>query len=214
MRIMLTCLILLTPVIASAFVPTETVVSKPYEIVPIESASPEEVSFLGTLENYPIMYEVTSEEAFTFKALLRQPTNQVPEPFSLLLIRRNDRGGGVTEIARETIAPSEWSRTRDSLLGIGFLELPLSAELEPGIYRLEVSSPANKGQYALTIGQESKDVGYFEQLGYIRQTQSYFGYGFLTMLRSSLVYYPIGILLLLGAFYQTWRFASKRRSDA
>lgn len=215
MRTLLTLFIVALPSLASAFVAVETDISRPYEVFPIESPLPIETGYLGTLDNYPVMYEVRSEEPFTFTAQLQQPTNRPIEPLSLLLIRRNDRGGGVTEIARQTIDPADWVRERDSLVGLTFLTAEmLEVDVEPGTYRLEVSSPSNLAQYLLTVGDEEQDTGYFEQLGYIRQTQSYFGYGFFTMLRSSLVYYPIGILLLLGAFYQTWRFASKRRTNA
>ncbi|MFT5832388.1 MAG: hypothetical protein ACI9SY_000778 [Candidatus Paceibacteria bacterium] len=215
MRILLALLVFVLPVLTHAFVAVETDISQPYEVFPVENVLPDQTSYLGTLDNYPVMYEVRSEEAFIFTAQLRQPASSPSEPLALLLIRRNDRGGGVTEIVRQNIDPADWSRERDSLVGMSFLTAEvLEIDVEPGIYRLEVSSPNNLAQYMLTVGDESIESGYFEQLGYARQTQSYFGYGFFTMLRSSLVYYPIGILLLLGAFYQTWRFASKRRSDA
>jgi len=215
MRILLALFIVTLPTLSHAFVVVETDISRPYEVFPVERTLPNQTWYLGTLDNYPVMYEIRSEEPFTFTAQLRQPTNRPAESLSLLLIRNNDRGGGVTEIARQNIAPSDWTRQRDSLLGMSFLTADqLQIDVIPGVYRLEVSSPNNLAQYMLSVGDEPIESGYFEQLGYVRQTQSYFGYSFLTMLRSSLVYYPIGILLLLGAFYQTWRFASKRRSDA
>ena len=162
------------------------------------------------------MYEIRSEEPFTFTAQLSQLANKQQQPLSMLIIRRNDRGGGVTEIVRQPYVQEDWVVVRDSLVGLSFTESEqLDQELEPGIYRIEVSSPDNQGQFMFTVGTEQSEVGYFEQLGYIRQTQSYFGYGFFSMLRSSLVYYPIGILLLLGAFFQTLRLSSRRnKSDA
>ena len=215
MRILLTLCIIAAPMLAAAFVAVETDISQPYEIVPIEVTLPEQVSFLGTLEEYPVMYEITADSGFTFEAQLSQPARQDEQPFSLLLIRKNDRGGGVTEIARQTINPTEWNTEKDSLLGLSFLTAPVMQEqVESGTYRLEVSSPDNQGQYLLTIGSEPAEVGYFDQLGYIKQTQSYFGYGFFSMLKSSYVYYPIGILLLLLAFYKTWQLARMRKGNA
>lgn len=211
MRIVLTLLIVALPVMATAFTAVETDISQPYEIVPIEVSMPEQLSFLGTLNDYPVMYEIRSEEPFTFTAQLSQIANKEQQPFSMLLIRRNDRGGGVTEIARQPYVEEDWNRGRDSQIGMTFSNSKvLTQEVEPGIYRLEVSSPNNQGRYMLTVGTEQAEVGYFEQLGYIKQTQAYFGYGFFSMLKSSLVYYPIGILLLLGAFVQTARFARRR----
>jgi hypothetical protein len=161
------------------------------------------------------MYEIRSEEPFTFTATLSQLANKEQQLFSMLLIRRNDRGGGVTEIARQPYVAEKWIRNRDSLVGLSFTESEtMTQEVEPGIYRLEVSSPDNQGQFMFTVGTTQSEVGYFEQLGYIKQTQSYFGYGFFSILKSSLVYYPIGILLLLGAFFQTYRFTRRCNQPA
>ena len=215
MRILLILAVFMVPAAASAFIASETDISQPYEIVPIEVTMPDQISFLGTLNDFPVMYEISSDEPFTFTAALAQPTNQPTQPFSMLLIRRNDRGGGVTEIARMNYVEEEWATTRDSLLGISLSEsIELEEDLDPGTYRLEVSSPDNQGQYLYTVVNDQQDVGYTDQLGYVRQTQSYFGYGFFTMLRSSLVYYPIGIILLLGGIFQTWRIARKRQGNA
>jgi hypothetical protein len=215
MRTVIALAMFILPVSAVAFIASETDISQPYEIVPIEVTMPEQISFLGTLSDFPVMYEIRSEEPFTFTAQLAQPVNQVAQPFSLLLIRRNDRGGGVTEIARQVYVAEAWITRRDSLLGLSLHESPvLTQDVGPGTYRLEVSSPDNQGQYILTVGTQQTAVGYVEQLGYIRQTQAYFGYGLFALLKSSQVYYPVGILLLLGAFFQTWRFARKQRSHA
>jgi len=205
----------LVPMVASATIILETDISQPYEIVPIEVAMPDQVSFLGTLEDFPVMYEIRSDEPFTFTAQLSQPTNQEAQPFSMLLIRRNDRGGGVAEVTRQPFVAEQWSLVRNGLFGVSFRQSPVIEEtVEPGTYRLEVSSPDNQGNYLFTVGSQPAEVGYFEQLGYVRQLQSYFGYGFFSMLRSSLVYYPLGILLLLGAIWQTWRWAHKRPMNA
>ena len=215
MRTIFALAMFVLPVSAAAFIANETDISQPYEIVPIEVTMPEQISFLGTLSDFPVMYEIRSEEPFTFTAQLAQPVNQAVQPFSLLLIRRNDRGGGVTEVARQVYAAEAWSTRRDSLLGLSLHESPVLTEVVgPGTYRLEVSSPDNQGQYMFTVGTQQVSVGYIEQLGYVRQTQAYFNYGIFSMLRSTQVYYPIGILLLLGAFFQTWRYARKQRTDA
>ncbi len=214
MRTLLTLAVFIIPVSVSAFIASETDVSQPYEIVPIEVAMPEQISFLGTLNDFPVMYEIQSDEPFTFTATLAQPLTQKSQPFSLLLIRRNDPGG-VTEIVRRPFVVKNWSTRRDALLGVSFLQSPtLTEEVDPGTYRLEVSTPDNQGQYMLTVGTEPAEVGYFDQLGYIRQTQLYFGYGFFSMLKSSLVYYPLGILLLLLGIFQTWRFTRRQQSYA
>jgi hypothetical protein len=200
------------PAIVSAYLTVETDVSQPYEVVPVEVTAPAQVSFLGTLIDYPVMYEVSSEEPFTFSAQLWQSGRSDIQSLSLLLIRKNDRGGGVSEVARMNVNPEEWESSKDSVLGMSFLASPVIAEtVEPGTYRIEVSSPDNQGKYLLQIGEESADLGYLETLSSVRQTQQYFGYSFFSMLKSSYVYYPLGIILLLFAFYKTWQFSRKHR---
>ena len=200
------------PVFALAYTVVETIVTEPYEIIPVENDVAVATTYLGTLADYPVMYEFVVEEKAEFSAQLAQPKGVPAEELGLLLIRRNDQGAGVKEIARQKTVREEWVQTRDSLLGLTLEQAePLDVQLEPGTYRLEVSSPRNMTQYMLTIGQEPDEVGYGAELSYVRQTQAYFGYSVITMLRSSLVYYPIGIIILLAAFYQTARFARRRR---
>jgi hypothetical protein len=205
----------IVPGFSYAYTVYETDTSRPYEIVPIESAPPIQHSYLGTLADYPIMYEISSEDPFTFLASVSQPANTTAQPITLLLIRRNDRGGGVAEVARMKVDPADWVRQSDAKLGMTFLMSPaISEPVEPGTYRIEVSSPDNIGQYLLTIGEEPTEPGYFAELGAIRQTQAYFGIGIFSMLKSSYVYYPIGILLLLLALYKTWSYRHLIRRDA
>jgi hypothetical protein len=215
MKLLASLALLSLPVFTQAYTVFETDISQPYEIVPIESTPLIQNSYLGTLEDYPIMYEVTSEESFIFEAQVAQRAGVDMQPLSLLLIRKNDRGGGVSEVVRMTADPAEWTRATDSKLGMTLATSPLVSEsVEPGTYRIEVSSPDNEGMFLLTVGQEATEPGYFAELGAIRQTQAYFGLGFFSMLKSSYVYYPIGILLLLFAIYKTWSYRHLIRRDA
>ena len=214
MKLFAAITLLLLPVSTQAYTVFETDISQPYEIVPIEATPPVAHNYLGTLNDYPVMYEITSEEPFTFEAQVSQRVDDV-QPISLLLIRKNDRGGGVKEVARMTVDTSEWTRNTDSKFGMSLLTSPaISESVEPGTYRIEVSSPDNIGQYLLTVGQEATEPGYFAELGAIRQTQAYFGMGVFSMLKSSYVYYPIGILLLFFAIYKTWSYRHLLRRDA
>ena len=208
--------LLLVPVSMQAYTVFETDISQPYEIVPIEAVPPVQHNYLGTLEEFPVMYELVSEEPFTFAAQVSQSTGVELQPLSLLLIRKNDRNGGVAEVTRMTIAPDQWVTRKDNKLGLTLVTSPVISEsVEAGTYRIEVSSPDNQGKFLLTIGEEATTPGYFSELSAIRQTQSYFGYGIFSMLKSSYVYYPIGIMLLLLAFFKTWQYRHViKRSDA
>jgi hypothetical protein len=214
MKLFAAAALLLVPVSIQAYTVFETDISQPYEIVPIEATPPIAHNYLGTLADYPVMYEISSEEPFTFAAQVSQRAGAAVEPISLLLIRKNDRGGGVSEVARMNIDPAEWIRVSDAKLGMSLVTSPLLSEsVEPGTYRIEVSSPDNIGRYLLTVGQEQTEPGYFAELGAIRQTQAYFGIGIFSMLKSSYVYYPIGILFLLFAIYKTWSYRHLIRRD-
>ena len=207
MRRLFLGMLLLVPVPSLAFIAIETDQSQPYEIVPVEAPLGEARYFLGELEGFPIMYEVTAADPFTFTATVRQPAGQTQQPFSLIVIRQNDRGGGVREIARMNQLPEDWSTVRDGEIGLSFTQSEaISKPVEPGIYRIEVSTPQNAGKYLLQIGSEPADTGYFAQLGAARTTQAFFGYGIFSMLGSSLVFYPLGILLLLFGIYKTWQY--------
>jgi len=215
MKIITVLALVLLPVFAQAYTVFETDISQPYEIVPIEATPPIEHNYLGTLEEYPVMYEITSDKPFTFVAQVSQLAGSEAQPLSLLLVRKNDRGGGVTELARMNADPAEWTRHTDSILGLSLLTSPqISEPVEPGTYRIEVSSPENVGDFLLSVGEEETEPGYFATLGSIRQTQAYFGFGFFSMLKSSYVYYPIGIALLVFAIYKTWSYRHLIRRDA
>lgn len=199
--------LLLLPSMVSAFSVIETDQSAPYEIVPVEMVPEEQVLFLGSLEGFPIMYEVTAEEPFTFTAQVRQLSTTIQRPFSLILIRQNDRGGGVTEVARMNTAPVDWTTQRDAAVGLSFAASPfINESVAAGTYRIEISTPENDGNYVLQLGDQPADSGYWGQLGAVRQIQQFFGFSVITMLGSSLVYYPLGCLLLIFLLYKTWQF--------
>ncbi len=196
-----------TPVFAYELFVTE--VTEPYEIVSISDIPVSEQVYLGELDNFPIMYEIEASESFAFKAQLTQIYDDDIEPnkFSLMVVRLDDSGGGVTEIARFNPAVADWVELKDSALGLSFWDtVPVVVELEAGMYRIEVSTPENIGRYRLTLGTEEDASGYFKSLSQARTTQKFFGYSFLKMLTSSYVVYPIGIILLLLAFYKTWKY--------
>lgn len=152
------------------------------------------------------MYELTTDVSMTLKVQLRQRDSNDAVSFGLIMVRQNEDDGGVTEIVRLNKPVSEWNRVKESLLGITFLEGGLiEKEIAPGTYRIEVSTPDNKGDYMLVVGDEPHPSGFFEALGQIYMTQRHFGYTPFHMLWSSYVYYPIGILIVLYGMFCTWQ---------
>ena len=181
--------------------------TQPYKVIPIKDDPYIEHQFLGTLEDYPEMFELKTDVSMTLKAAVRQKSSSKAVLFGLIVVRQNDTDGGVTEIVRQNQPLAEWQRVADSVLGMDFLQAQtLEKDIVPGIYRIEVSTPDNKGDYMLTIGDEPVRSGYFSTLGQIYTAQKSFGYTPFHMLFSSYVYYPLGILGVLYGIYRTWRY--------
>jgi hypothetical protein len=161
------------------FSPEITEVARPYEVVTIDEQAVRTQDYLGELDGFPIMYEITSDEPFTLQAKVQQRYISGAEPlaFSLIVIRQNERGGGVTEVARLYPESSDWQRIKDSQLGFSLWQgSALSAAVEPGTYRIEVSTPENRGKYLLSFGDEEVDDGYFVSLAGVRLTQQFFDF--------------------------------------
>jgi hypothetical protein len=192
-----------------AFSPEITEVVRPYEVVTIDEQAVRTQDYLGELSGFPVMYEVTSDESFTLQARVQQRYNSALEPiaFSLIAIKQDERGGGVTEVERLRSGTSDWQRVKDSQLGFSLWEgIALSADVEPGTYRIEVSTPENEGKYLLSFGTEDADDGYFQSLAGVRRTQQFFGFSFFKLLSSSYVYYPLGVLFVLFIIQRGWKY--------
>jgi len=192
-----------------AFSPEITEVTRPYEVITIDEQAVRTQDYLGELTGFPVMYEVTSDEPFTLHAQVRQRYRSGLEPiaFSLIAIKQDDRGGGVTEVARLRPDSSDWRRAKDSKLGFSLWEAPvLSAAVAPGTYRIEVSTPENLGKYLLSFGDEDAADGYFASLTGVKRTQEFFGFSFFRLLSSSYVYYPLGVIFVLFVIQRVWKY--------
>lgn len=194
-----------TPLV-SAYNPIVAEPPQAYEIIPIEGDPYVQREYLGTLNDFPDMYELTSDVAFTLLLKVRQRAS-AEAPFGLIVVRQNDDDGGVTEVVRLNQPLEEWTTVSDSTLGMKFLEgETLSQELQPGTYRIEVSSPDNKGDYMLIVGDELVRTGFLSTLADVYKVQRHFGYTPLHMLFSNYLYYLFGIVLVSYGIYRTWQY--------
>jgi hypothetical protein len=163
--------------------------------------------YLGDLEDYPDMYEFTTDVTIDLKVRLRQRDNKKAVPFGLIMVRQNDGDGGVTEVVRQNEPIAEWDKKKESMLGMKFLEGNwIEKSVEPGTYRIEVSTPDNKGDYILIVGDEAEPSGLFAAFAHIFKIQRHFGYTPFHLLFSSYVYYSLGILGVLYGIYRTQRY--------
>jgi hypothetical protein len=183
-------------------------VENPFDIVALPKTIEVPQTHLGELAGFPIMYEVSLDATSTIQAVLQQQYrgDQYTIPFGLMIVRQSERGS-VHEVARFNPATDEWTRIRESDLGLTIQSsVQVNEEVGPGLYRIEVSTPDNHGKYMLALGVGESDTGYFEAVGDVRTIQKFFGYSILKMLTSSLVYYPLGIIFLLFAIQKTWKY--------
>lgn len=184
---------------ALAFNPVISEVEVPYEIISVENYETPQL-YLGELLDYPIMYEMTSETGFPFSVKVMQEfeNNSEPIPFSLIVVRKNNRGGGVKEVLRHNFKTEDWQSYQSRKIGMTFWQsLALEEDLQPGTYRIEISTPKNEGRYLLSFGVGEDYDGYFTDLAGIRRTQKFFGHSIFKMLTSSHVYYALGFIIVM-----------------
>jgi hypothetical protein len=204
-------LIFVGPVVfANELIITE--VAEPYAVVPIEGDFEYKKLFLGELSDYPIMYEFEVDEETIVPFVLRQIYNKREDPLRLALIMvQPEESGGVKEIVRHNPSLADWQVVKSPESGVTFWESVLPVKnLTPGIYRVEVSTPQNQGKYLLELGENDQTLTPFETLGNIRTVHKFFGFSFFKILTVPVVYYPLGIILLLIAIFFTWRYHTRK----
>jgi len=185
---------------------------RPYAPQIAEYTAGEQTVLLGSLEDYPIMYQLVVKDESELELRLRQSSraSAEPIPFSLIAVKQSGTRNGVAEVGRITPKPEEWNRIKDSNFGMSFREAEaLIVSVEPGVYNIEVSTAINEGKYMLLLGNQENKVGYFDSISDIRATQKFFGYSIFSMLTVAQIYYPIGITLLLFAIHRTWKHRKK-----
>jgi hypothetical protein len=189
-----------------AYNPILNNITVPYEVQTIDGQIENKVQYLGALEGDPHMYEFSIGADANLVLTISQLENDTPLPFSLIVVKQNDRNAGVVEVGRLKNKDISWLENNDSVLGLSLLNSQVfEAGVTPGLYRFEISTPDNLGSYMLSVGTKNDDVGYFATLSDIHQIQNFFGFSIFSMFLSSYVYYPIGIIIILLLFYKTWR---------
>lgn len=200
---------LVFPVFALAAV-NQTVVEQQYAVVALEPDPVTTQYWLGELLGDPIMYELVVDSTSTVAISLFQNRTEEPIPYGLLVVRRDDRGGAVTEVARFRTRDEGWGELEDEQFRLPMLTTnPLRPTIGPGTYRIEVSTPVNEGKFLLAVGTTPPSVGYFEALRDAISVHRHFGYSGASLIFSSFVLYPLGIIVLLGLLYLTWRYRNK-----
>jgi hypothetical protein len=195
---------------ASAFEAVPVSPRIPYDAITIDSRIATLRSYLGELTGDPHMYEFTIGESQTLALKIKQKDGELL-PLSVIIVKARDNDRGVREIGRVSgQASTSWQSVYDGGLGIPLVEgETFTADLEAGVYRVEVSTPENIGKYLLAIGKEDSEAGYFASVAAVYRTQHFFDYSPFRILSSSYIYYPIGIVVLVTLIFFTWRYRQK-----
>lgn len=198
---------------ALAYDPQFNTNTEPFSVYPVVGNLETQREYHGSLQDYPDTYEITADESFILALSIRIPDINDPRTdFSGIVVRKREQGG-VEEVARLAAAAASWELVRDPVSGIRYLQGPTYEEpLAPGVYRVEVSTPDNRGFYELVIGANEPESGYFKKLGQVREVRAFYGLGSFGLLRSPLVHYPIGIMVLIGLLFVTWRWQRRKTS--
>ncbi len=182
-----------------------------YAVIAVDGDPYIERSYLGDLEDAPDMYEFKTDVAISVRIQVRQRAHADAVPFGLIMVRQNDTDGGVEEVIRQNEALEAWKKERSYALGVSFLASPvLQVDLKPGTYRIEVSTPDNKGPYSLTIGEEASWPGFIKSIEYASKTQYHFGYAPLQVFASLYVFGALTILVTGYSFYRYRRYKKER----
>jgi hypothetical protein len=208
---LIACIILFTPHFVRAHVPVivEQTSLHDIEIVtdPVRSQA-----FYGTLDDFPHTYEIRVKEPFLLRAEVLIPdTDSAKELVSGIVIRETGRQGKVEEVTRMLAKDATWESFYEFWGGDRYRRGGLyEAEVTPGVYRIEVSTPDNDASYVLVIGTEEEwgDVGYFEMIGRIADVKAFFGKPTVMVVQSPLIFIPLLGIIGVCVILYIWR---KRR---
>jgi hypothetical protein len=191
----------------SAYAPLFVHNDTPFQeiVIPMDSEG-QKRSYLGTLDTYPHLYEFALEEPARLEIQTKQRRHAEAEPVNLILLSVHPDTERISEIVRLNTPIDERNSNFIGALGITVYESEwLELELDPGLYRLEVSTPSNEDAYELDFGVASVENGYFGTMATIWQVQRHFDYWWTRYLLSTFVAYQVGIVVLVGGLLYTWR---------
>jgi hypothetical protein len=175
-------------------------------IVPIENPNDAQ-EFFGHLLGFPQTFYFEVKQSLPFKAEVF--VGDVPSQkndVSIIIVKQEKRG--VSEVGRTLVTTQSWKPVYDRMLVESFRNGgALNADLQPGKYKLEVSSPNNEGIYRLVLGTDKIHRGYFANVQALFAVKSLFGHSKFGTLLSPLLYIPLLVLSIIGGLF----FIHKKR---
>lgn len=200
MRILPIVLTLFLPLCAFAYASVVSEFQSQTVIVPIGN-SKESQEFFGSLHDFPHTYSFEVKDSQQFKAgIFVGDTKVQKNDVSIIIVKQERRG--VSEVGRTSIANQSWEIVPDRMLAESFRNGgALDTQLQPGKYKLEVSSPDNKGIYRLVLGVGRIHRGYFANLQALFDVKALFGHSKFGTLLSPLMYIPLLLLCVIGGLF-------------
>ena len=169
--------------------------------------------FFGELQSFPHTFEIKSDTSFQLYVEIRVPDiESAKNNISGIIIKEKDRGG-VEEVARLHAKTATWTRMYEKFEGGYYRSGPyFDGQLEPGIYRVEVSTPDNLEKYVLIMGtgNSTESLGYFEKIAKIAETKVFFEKSQFFIIKSRVVYRPIIFLVLVFVLFS---YLKRRRKQ-
>lgn len=199
MRLITACLLIFSPFLAVA---AETVFLSekvPYEPIMVREYPAESVQIFDELTGVAQLYQFEVRDAVDVSYRLKVPYIE-PRVTDLNTIVIREEVRGVSEVTRSNGTAAVWRLERNWWTGDRYLvsERIVVPSVEPGIYRLEVSSPSNQGKYVLELGEVSTVAGgVFGQLSYQWYIDRFFGKSWAALLQAM----PVWLLLLAVALW-------------
>lgn len=204
--------LLLSPLSTFAYEVVSVEQPSPFEISTIDQVSEEQL-FVGTLSEFPHTFEFTVTEPTRLQVQALVPVGTAGEQrMSLIAIKEVERG--VKEVMRRTNNAVEWGPYEDDVSGLAFEASPaFDEEIEPGVYRVEVSNAQNLGTYVLKLGYENTAGGYFLTVKNIYALRTLLGYGGVGIVFNMYVAIPLFFMFSVGFFLWWWRRHTKLTSE-
>ena len=188
---------------ANAHVPVMVV---PERVIDVQQIEDPEISraYYGELTGFPHTFEITATKPFVLYAQVLEPDiDGVENNHSGIIIKERENGRGVEEVARLRSREASWESFYEPFGADRYLKGgQFEKEVAAGVYRIEVSTPVNKGKYVLSVGkiEDFSDVGYFETVANIYKVKQFFGKSPISMLVSPFIYIPLIVIGLAGFF--------------
>ncbi len=191
------------PNVSLGYSVTSHVVSKPYEVLSLPGSPETQQIVIGELNDYPDMVEVVSDTDFVLSVEIRAlPFEPVPDLNGIVVKVLDVRG--VAEVARLLPEEATWEERVDPVSKLSYLAGPIVATATAaGTYRVEVSTPNNIGKYMLVIGNRPVYAGYGATWQAVASVYDFYGVSKIGMIRTSLLYMPLLIMLVIVGFGYT-----------